>query len=257
VNIAQLELQKVDETKPVPLYYQVTELLEELIKEGKIKPGTKLPPEESLAAHFGVSRPTINKALGLLIRKSLVYRDRGKGTFVSEKKEVKLTLIRELVSFGEALEKEGVSFNTEVLALRKIQANKLIAEKLGTQERENVVYLKRLRNVDNEPLLIVESYLPYNLFPGLLEKDFSKDFLYQLLEEKYHTRVVRADRSVRAVKALEKDAYILKVPVGDPLIKMNGVALSPNNTKVEYFDLRMRGDRGVLYTTLYRRDTVS
>lgn len=81
-----LKLHKVNKAAPTPLYYQVTESLQKLMEEQKIKPETKLPSEESLARYFGVSRPTISNAIDLLIKKSLVYRDRGKGTFVQDKK---------------------------------------------------------------------------------------------------------------------------------------------------------------------------
>lgn len=112
-----LEFQKADKNKIIPLYYQVSQMLEEIIKKGEIKPGEKLPPEEVLADELEVSRPTINKAISLLVRKSLVFQERGKGTFVRGK-EVKLTLMQELASFGEAFKKQNIFFHTEVLTLR-------------------------------------------------------------------------------------------------------------------------------------------
>ncbi|TKJ46931.1 hypothetical protein CEE34_06320 [Candidatus Aerophobetes bacterium Ae_b3a] len=117
------EFQKVDKNKIIPLYYQVSQILEEMITKGGIKPGEKLPPEEILADQFEVSRPTINKAMSLLVTKSLVLQERGKGTFVRAK-EVKLTLMQELASFGEAFKRENIRFHTEVLALRKEEAQK-------------------------------------------------------------------------------------------------------------------------------------
>ncbi|GAI31852.1 unnamed protein product, partial [marine sediment metagenome] len=100
-----LELEKVDKNKVIPFYYQVSQILEEIIRRGEIKPGERLPAEEVLADEFEVSRPTINKAISLLVRKSVLSRERGKGTFVRGK-EVKLTLMQELASFGEAFKRQ-------------------------------------------------------------------------------------------------------------------------------------------------------
>ena len=245
------ELQKVDKNKIIPLYYQASQILEEIIKKGEVKPGEKLPPEEVLADELEVSRPTVNKAISLLVRKSLVFQERGKGTFVREK-EVKLTLMQELASFGEAFKKQNISFHTEVLALRKEKANKDIADRLEKKEGDIVVYLERLRYVEKEPILLSESYLPYDLLPGLENKDFTKNSLYSLLEKKYNVPVIKTERCVRAVKALDEEAHFFRIPIGDPVIQLEGVAFSIKNLKVEYFNTRLRGDKAVLCTTLYR-----
>ena len=71
---------KVDKNRVLPLYYQVSEFIEELIKKGEILPAERMLSEEVLAERFGVSRPTINKAIAILLRKSVLTRERGKGT---------------------------------------------------------------------------------------------------------------------------------------------------------------------------------
>ncbi len=247
-----LELQKVDKNKIIPLYYQVSQILEEIIRKGEIKPGEKLPSEGVLADEFEVSRPTINKAISLLVRKSLVSQERGKGTF-ARVKEVKLTLMQELASFGEAFKKQNISFHTEVLALRKEEANKDIADRLEKKEGNMVVYLKRLRYVEKEPILLSESYLLPDFFPGLESEDFTKNSLYSLLEKKYNVPIIKTERCVRAVKALDEEAHFFRIPIGDPVIQLEGVASSIENLKVEYFNTRLRGDKAVLCTTLYRK----
>ena len=246
------ELQKVDKNKVIPLYYQVSQVLEKMIAKGGIKPGEKLPPEQILADQFEVSRPTINKAISLLATKSLVFRERRKGTFVRGK-EVKLTLMQELASFGEAFRKQNIAFHTEVLALRKEKANKDIADRLEKKEGDIVVYLKRLRYVKKEPILLSESYLPYDLFPSLENEDFIKNSLYSLFEKKYKICVIKTERCVRAIKALDEEAHLLKLAIGEPVIQLEGVAFSTRNLKVEYFTTRLRGDKAVLCTTLYRK----
>ena len=58
--------------------------LEQMIVEGSLSAGEKLPPERELAAKFEVSRPSLREAIQKLEAKGLVVRKQGGGTFVCE-----------------------------------------------------------------------------------------------------------------------------------------------------------------------------
>ena len=45
---------------------KVVKQVRDLIKEGRFKPGDKLPPEQVLAEEFGTSRPSVREALSHL-----------------------------------------------------------------------------------------------------------------------------------------------------------------------------------------------
>jgi GntR family transcriptional regulator len=242
---------KVDKNRVLPLYYQVSEFIEDLIKKGDILPGERMLSEEVLAERFGVSRPTINKAIAILLRKSVLTRERGKGTSVHSG-EVRLTFMQELASFHESLQKDKVHFRTVVLAMERQRANKDVAGRLGVKEGSAIHYLKRLRYVQDEALIISESYLPYSMFPDLEKQDFTRHSLYGVLESEYRVPVVKTERSARAVKALDQEALLFRIALGEPLIQLEGVAFSRRDLKVEYFNTKIRGDRGVLSTTLIR-----
>ena len=244
-------LKKVNRSGPLPYYYQVAQSLQEFI-EKKLKPKTKLPSEEYLAGYFQLTRPTIHKAMDLLVKKSLVQRNRGKGTFVAGK-TVELPLIYEPISFGEALRKSGINSSVEVLELRKIKAKEPVSRWLSVEMGTALVYLERLRHIDNEPFLLVKSYLPYDPFPDVLRTDFTRQSLFSTLSRKYHTDVTKIDRYMRIVKASEDEAGSLKTSIGDGLLQMEGVAFSQQGKKVEYFDIKMKGDKIVFFTTLHSR----
>ena len=59
--------------------------IEDMILEGSLLPGEKLPSERDLAEQFDVSRPSLREAIQKLEVKGLVYRRQGGGTFVQEK----------------------------------------------------------------------------------------------------------------------------------------------------------------------------
>ena len=71
--------------KAIPLYYQLETILRRKILSGDYKPDTPLPSEDMLAEEYQVSRITVRQALASLEQDGLVLRQRGKGTFVSEK----------------------------------------------------------------------------------------------------------------------------------------------------------------------------
>ena len=58
--------------------------LEEMILEGILKPGQKLPPERELAKQFDVSRPSLREAVQKLSAKGLLNSRQGGGTYVAE-----------------------------------------------------------------------------------------------------------------------------------------------------------------------------
>jgi len=62
----------------------ILEQLENMIIEGSLQPGQKLPPERELAVQFDVSRPSLREAIQKLEAKGLVNRKQGGGTFVND-----------------------------------------------------------------------------------------------------------------------------------------------------------------------------
>jgi len=72
----------VDRGSPVPLYHQIAKHFQALIESGVLKPGDKLPTEAELIRVLKVSPITIRQALGGLVQSGMIYRERGRGTFV-------------------------------------------------------------------------------------------------------------------------------------------------------------------------------
>lgn len=66
-----------------PKYAALARLLEEDIKSGKLKAGTKLPPQRELADFLDLNLSTISKAYKLCQQKGLLSSSVGNGTYVS------------------------------------------------------------------------------------------------------------------------------------------------------------------------------
>ncbi len=67
--------------KATPKYHQLQVHLRELMRRGDLRPGDRLPSENSLAKEFGLSRHTVRRALGDLENEGLILREQGRGTF--------------------------------------------------------------------------------------------------------------------------------------------------------------------------------
>lgn len=62
---------------------RIREDIEGRIHSGEWKPGTRIPIEQALAAHYRCARATVSKALAELVAAGLVERRRKAGTFVA------------------------------------------------------------------------------------------------------------------------------------------------------------------------------
>jgi GntR family transcriptional repressor for pyruvate dehydrogenase complex len=67
-----------------PTAQAVVRLIENLILEGVLRPGERLPAERNLAKELNVSRPILREALASLIKMGLIYAKKGEGTFISD-----------------------------------------------------------------------------------------------------------------------------------------------------------------------------
>lgn len=57
-----------------------------LVEENKVSAGDQLPSENEIASLFNVSRHTVRQALTYLVQEGWIYKERGKGSFYSNKK---------------------------------------------------------------------------------------------------------------------------------------------------------------------------
>jgi len=73
-----------NKVKTKKVYMKIVEQVRDLIKEGRLKPGDKLPPEQILAEKFGTSRPSVREALSALEILGITESRGGKGNFIRD-----------------------------------------------------------------------------------------------------------------------------------------------------------------------------
>jgi GntR family transcriptional regulator len=232
----------------VPLYYQLYTLLRHEIQCGEWKAHDMIPPESEMVERYGLSRTTIRQVLGMLADEGLIYKQKGRGTFVAPSTlEQGLTHI---VNFTQDMVQRGLEPGTEVLFSGLMPASQDIAEKLRMQPGEELACLERLRLANSEPMSVEESYLVHHYCPGVLNYDYTRTSLRELMDRQYNIHWTYAKQTIRAVSASTKLARLLAVSPGAPLLYIERISFSQQDIPVEFLRIYYRGDRYSLYGEL-------
>ncbi|MGE5483521.1 MAG: GntR family transcriptional regulator [Ignavibacteriales bacterium] len=226
---------------PIPLYYQIKEIIKADIAGGRLKPGDQISPETVLTAEYGVSRMTVRQAVLELVNEGLLYRKRGKGTFVAAPK-ITRGLAR-LTSFTEDMEARGLRPSGRVISLEEAAADEDVAGLLGVAGGAPVVRLERLRLADGTPMALEVGHMVLPRFEWVFSEDLETDSLYRLLKEKYGVDLGRAHETIEVVVANRYEAGLLEVDPGVPLLKMERVSYDQKGEAVEVVKSVYRADR--------------
>ena len=241
----------IDRNNPLPYYVQVKEALREHIESGEWPAGHQLPGEPELCVLFDVSRTVIRQALSDLEYEGLIVRKKGKGTFVAEPK-IGESLIQKLTGFYQDMVELGHTPVTQVLKQEIVPANAKVAAQLDLKPGTKVIEIERLRFVQDEPIVLVTTYLPYALCAKAAKADFSGQSLYAFLESECKLIIVRGQRTLEAVAANEYEARLLGIEKGAPLVLLNSVSYLEDGTPIEYYRALHRGDRSRFQVELIR-----
>lgn len=204
----------------VPLYHQLADRIREQIKIQAYKQGDKLPSERQLAKDYNVSVITSRKALAELEDEGLIERIQGKGTFVAIKKYNRS--LNKFVSFTEMCNSIGAKAGSKELEKKIIVPNKKLAEKLEVSPNSQVVYISRLRYVDDEPMVIEYNYFDLD-YAYLLNQDLDKS-LFEILKNKSGFSVVDSHKTIEIVRSNIEESTLMNIPVASPIILIESIA---------------------------------
>ena len=241
----------IDRNSFIPFYIQVLESLTGYIENYQLPPGHQLPGEADLCKNFDVSRTVIRQALQELEYKGLIFREKGRGTFVAKPK-IHEGLFQELTGFYQDMVAKGHKPRSDVLKQEKVNATPKVAAYLKLETGDPVTHIDRLRYVNHEPIVLVTTYLPYEICPDLLDVDLTNQSLYAYLESEHGLFVSSGRRFLEAVVANQVEAEQLQVDIGSPLLLLDSVSYLADGTPMEYFHALHRGDRSRFETELVR-----
>jgi GntR family transcriptional regulator len=207
----------VESSSPIPLYYQLANVLQARIHSGDCPPGSLLGTEKDLAATFGVSRITVEKALNALHQEGLVDRQRARGTFVSKNLQARTPAQRH--GFLEDILLLVERGRTVELETAEVPAPAEIAERFGIEAGASITRVRRLRvPIQNGPTTWVINYLPLDVGRRFDLDQLRTQSIVRLIDQSPGLRLAYGHETVKAEPADEEVAARLGVAPGAPVL---------------------------------------
>ncbi len=206
-----------------PLHITISQQLKQQIEAGQYPPGDRLPSEFDLGELFGVSRTTVRRAVGNLIRQGLVTTQQGKGIFVSDRQKITFSMSNPLMHFDAALQQQGYTARIKPLRFEQVQPPADVARKLQlTSSRAKVYQQEKIIYADESPIAIETDYFPDTISPTLIEQ-LQQGFTYSTLTAN-GIRLNSAKVSLESIPTTYELGQHLEIPLGTPLLVFNYVA---------------------------------
>jgi GntR family transcriptional regulator len=243
--------EKINFESPIPYYIQLVNILKENIHSEVWKPGDQIPGEQDLCELYGVSRTVVRQALLELELEGLINRRKGKGTFISLPK-ISEGLVQKLTGFYQDMVERGLNPVTRVLHQDVIPASEKVARFLDINPGDQVIDILRLRFINDEPIQMVTTYVPFEMCPALATVDLTNRSLYKFLETECGIFIAKGQRYVEAVLANETEAELLGIERGAPLLMLDSISFSDGDRPIEYYHALHRGDRSRFEVELVR-----
>jgi DNA-binding GntR family transcriptional regulator len=229
-------------------YQQVIALVDELIAEGGLGPGSRLPTHGELAGMAGVSLITVRRALEELERAGRVTSHQGVGTFVAHAR-----IVAEpgrsgglLATLAEQSEPRQVS--TQVLDLRAGLPRPTVARALRIAPEDQVWQIRRLRLIDGKPLVLEQALIPVDLAPDLRRRrDELEGSLYDLLARDHGLVDEHEEQYLEVAQGRERERRLLALPARATVVRLRGVSFTAQDLPFDCFEQVYPADEFVFY----------
>ncbi len=230
----------LDKNSHIPIYIQIEEILKQRIYLEDYKIGENIPSERELSVQFDVSRMTVRQSITNLVNSGLLYREKGRGTYVANPK-LEQPLMG-LTSFTEDMRARGMEPSSKVLRFEKIIPPVDVAGDLLLEPGEEVFFVVRIRNADAKPMAIERTYIPVKVYPELDEKKIMGS-LYALIEAKFHQKIGNAIQQMEAAIVAKEDSKCLQINGTAPVLIIKRISYLADGVPFELVRSTYRADR--------------
>ncbi|MGV8988808.1 MAG: GntR family transcriptional regulator [Cypionkella sp.] len=187
------------------------------LRQGPYSVGTRLPSEDALATAFGVSRVTVRRSLEMLVNAGYLISRQGSGYMVNTLSRPSTTC---LVSFTDAILKSGRVPGARLMWIDRFDGNAPAA--VQAMFGALVTRIQRLRTVDGQPRMLVNTWLPTRLVPNLSKADFPEDgpnqSILRILIQRFGLEWCSACETIRSQIASDVVTKLLGMPGNTPIL---------------------------------------
>jgi GntR family transcriptional regulator len=231
-----------------PKYVRLAQTIQRRIEDGTYPPGTRVPSENQLVQAFGMSRPTVVRALELLKRDGWVESRQGYGTIVRGRSEV----VEQKDRRGrEALERDESQAAGRLVEVGEISVPVRVAAVLGLPKRAEVLMRRFLVEEDGEAVELVSSYFPAGLVEDteLASTEALSGSVREHLEARKKVRFDHVTERVSARLPESDEAGLLGLPDGVPVLSVLVIACDASGQALQVSDVLLPADRQELEDT--------
>lgn len=244
------EYRSIDRSSPIPLYYQLQEILKEEIEHGRWKPGETIPSEAELAAIFGISRTVIRNALDILEGDGQVIRIKGKGTIVAEPKvwHEALAAATEFAKGASASKRVVLS---ELVEAKTSMIGRQLGHVLGLPASALAYLLTCVHTVAGTPVSLNQMFLRPDASPDL-QSLYDQDRVPELivggaeltdqLAAHYSVEIGTSEVIVEATRANDYESGLLGVAARTPVFLVSIVHRRVDDAPIAFTRMIARGD---------------
>jgi len=209
--------QRLD-TKTIPQYRKLYEVLRKHISDGVYKEGDLLPSENELCQLFGMTRPTVRQSLSSLANDGYIRKHQGKGSIVHN-------LPREIGILS-------VSGTTSAVGNRNLKTKIIVKPVLISwpdefmfpltelEKESGCIYMERVRLLEDTPIFYDISYIANINLPRITARQFENRSLFQILRDHYRVEIKAGDQRIKAIPADSKISKFLKIKKDQPVLHL-------------------------------------
>lgn len=232
----------VDRTSPIPLYFQLKQILLEQIDQEVWQPGDLIPGEQELQDTYGLSRTTVRQTLAELVNEGRLHRQRGRGTFVTQPKFSHDPNVRP----GAAgyIQSEGLEPGWKILSTDWVESPpEGVRQRLQVGEEVRIYRIHRLRLANNEPIGYHYAYIPESYVSQLNLEKLSEGGSLRYLRDLPQMANSVAQRTIEATVANGPEIEQLNASPGAAILTIERIILADDGTPLELLWAAYLGDR--------------
>ncbi len=202
-----------------PLYRKLQQKIKSQILSGVYHDGDLLPSESDLMKVHSSTRGTVRQALEALVKEGYIIKQQGKGSIVLKSQRRTLGVLS-VKGFSQIVTEKKLSVDTVVIKKPEVTAwdDSFFYQLSEIEKNAGCIYLKRVRCVNKEPVMLESTYIPNLNLPGFCKNQFVKGSLFETLSINYHIEITKVEQDLRAVSADKDASVLLNVKQGAPLL---------------------------------------
>ena len=219
------------------------------IKNKNYLPGQTIESETELSNKLNISRMTIRKALSILTNEGIIYKEKGRGTFIAKRPKYAEFMCG--VGFSNEARKRGMQPSTKNATINLIEANEKLAQILNVKINDKLWKVNRVRCCDGIPVVYECEYFIYEQCQDLTI-DIINTSIFDHLEKK-GISFAYADQKMEAIKCPADIAKALEIDKDHPVIKMSLTSYTKNGMPFNYGHEYYRTDKFTLVQSVYKK----